>query len=275
MGKSLILGFFDGVHLAHQAVIRSAVEFSKDSMLITLKNFHKKSDFILSRQDSIEKIRSLGVREIVELDFAQISAMTALDFLSMLVRDYSPASISTGFNYTFGVNKSGNSELLEANQSKFGYKYFCIQPMKYENNVISSTYIKQLLEAGKIEEAERLLGSNFILEGTVKHGAELGRKIGFPTANISYPSEIVKIPYGVYKAVVNGLPAVLNWGMKPTVHNTKEPVVETHILNYSGNLYDKTIRIDVIKKIRDEKRFDNLEELKQQIDKDIQICSKL
>ena len=163
MGKSLILGFFDGVHLAHQAVIRSAVEFSKDSMLITLKNFHKKSDFILSRQDSIEKIRSLGVREIVELDFAQISAMTALDFLSMLVRDYSPASISTGFNYTFGVNKSGNSELLEANQSKFGYKYFCIPPMKYENNVISSTYIKQLLEAGKIEEAERLLGSNFIL----------------------------------------------------------------------------------------------------------------
>ena len=115
----------------------------------------------------------------------------------------------------------------------------------------------------------------FILEGEVIHGAELGRKIGFPTANINYPKEIVKIPFGVYAAQVNGMSAVLNWGMKPTVHNTELPVVETHILNYSGNLYGKTLKIELFKRIRGEKCFNNLEELKKQIDKDIQACSTL
>ena len=275
MKKSLILGFFDGVHLAHQAVIRTGVEFAEESILITLKNFHKNSDFILSRTNSIEKIKSLGVKEIVELDFSKISAMSAQDFLLMLVNNYSPVSISTGFNYTFGLNKSGNAKFLEENQIKYGYKYFCIPPMKHNNQVISSSFIKQLLQEGKLEDAVELLGSSFILEGEVIHGAELGRKIGFPTANINYPKEIVKIPFGVYAAQVNGMSAVLNWGMKPTVHNTELPVVETHILNYSGNLYGKTLKIELFKRIRGEKCFNNLEELKKQIDKDIQACSKL
>ena len=134
--------------------------------------------------------------------------------------------------------------------------------------------IKKYLQNGNIERANTLLGSNFILEGRVISGARLGRKIGFPTANINYPQDIVKIPYGVYKVKVGENIGVLNWGMKPTVHNTKEPVIEVHILNYDGNLYDKDLKAEIIKKLRDEKKFDSIEDLKVQINEDIKECLK-
>lgn len=274
MGRSLILGFFDGVHIAHQTVIRSADKFGTEKVLITLKNFNKNTNYILSRENSFEKIKSLGVKKIVELDFTEISAMPANDFIKYLAEEYSPASISTGYNYTFGHKKEGNSELLESKQKEFGYEYVCLPPQLYEGETISSTLIKKYLQNGNIERANTLLGSNFILEGRVISGARLGRKIGFPTANINYPQDIVKIPYGVYKVKVGENIGVLNWGMKPTVHNTKEPVIEVHILNYDGNLYDKDLKAEIIKKLRNEKKFDSIEDLKFQINEDIKECLK-
>ena len=110
----------------------------------------------------------------------------------------------------------------------------------FNDQIISSTLIRKLLKEGNILLANRLLGTNFMLAGTVIRGAQLGRTIGFPTANIKYTPEIVQIPFGVYSARVNNRPAVLNWGMKPTVHNTKEPIVEVHIINFDG---DCTVKI--------------------------------
>ena len=279
MKKSLVLGFFDGVHIAHQAVINTALEFSDDTVLITFKEspakyFNRAYEYILPREESVNKIKSLGVNEVIELDFSKIASLTAEEYLNFLTEKFSPASISTGFNHTFGKNKSGNSEFLEQNQKKYGYKYFCTPALEFNGEVVSSTFIKKLLREGKIEEADFLLNSSFLLEGTVIKGAQLGRTIGFPTANIKYPENIVKIPYGVYSAKIDNRHALLNWGMKPTVHNTVEPVVEAHILDFSGDLYGKKIKIEVLKKIRDEIKFPSLEELKLQIEKDIISCSK-
>ena len=274
MGNGLILGFFDGVHLAHQEVIFSAVKFSSCPILVTLKNFNKTKELILERSDSFTKIKSLGVKKIVELDFSLISSMQADDFLEFLKKEYNPISISTGFNYTFGKDRCGNSKTLEANQNKYGYKYFCIPPLKYKEDVISSTFIKQKLIAGDIHLADELLGSNFTIQGVVKKGAQIGRMIGFPTANIDYPESIVKIPYGVYYVKIGEKRGIMNWGMKPTVHNTLSPVSETHIFDFDGDLYGQELRIEILNRIRGEIKFQSLEELKKQIKKDIEACLK-
>ena len=129
-----------------------------------------------------------------------------------------------------------------------------------------------MLKCGEIEIANNLLGSNFVLEGTVIKGAQLGRTIGFPTANIEYPTGIVELPYGVYSAKVGNYRGVINWGLKPTVHNTLTPILEIHILDFSGDLYNQNLKIEVLKFIRKERKFENLEELKAQINKDVKKC---
>ena len=279
MKKSLILGFFDGVHLGHQAVIRSAAKCTKNMILITFKEspakfFNKSYEYILSRKESVKKIKALGIAEVAEFDFSKIADWSAEKYLAYIMEKYSPDSIFTGFNHTFGKNKCGNADFLEKNQTKYGYRYFCTPPLKYDGDIVSSTRIKCLLKEGAIQEANILLNSNFILEGTVIKGAQLGRTIGFPTANLCYPEDIVKIPFGVYQAKWNGKNALLNWGIKPTVHNTQEPVAEVHILDFSGDLYGQNIKIEVLNKIRDERKFNSLVELKEQIKKDAELCSK-
>lgn len=274
MENGLILGFFDGVHLAHQEVIKSAVEFSSCPILVTLKNFNKSKELILERKDSYSKIKSLGVKKIIELDFSQISGMPAEEFLDFLKKEYNPISVSTGFNYTFGKDRCGSTETLEKYQEKYAYRYFCIPPLKYKNDIISSTLIKQKLVEGDIHLANELLGSNFVLSGVVKKGAQIGRTIGFPTANIDYPKNIVKIPYGVYYVKIGNKRGIMNWGMKPTVHNTLNPVAETHIFDFDGDLYGQNIKIELLNRIRGEIKFNNLDELQQQIKKDIDECLK-
>lgn len=280
MKRGLILGFFDGVHTAHQAVIKSALDYAGEAMLITFKDspakyFNQEAEYIYTRKQSLKKIMSLGVSEVIELDFAEIANMPADEYLKFIVQKYNPISISTGYNHTFGKNKGGNSDFLAENADKFGYKYICVPPQMFNDQIISSTLIRKLLKEGNILLANRLLGTNFMLEGTVIRGAQLGRTIGFPTANIKYTPEIVQIPFGVYSARINNRPAVLNWGMKPTVHNTKEPIVEVHIINFDGDLYGKNIEIEITSKIRDEKKFNGLEELRTQIEKDVKECLKL
>lgn len=303
MNKGLILGFFDGVHLGHQEVIKSALNYADKAVLITFKNspaeyFSGNYEYIFPRKKSLSYIKEV---EVVELDFKEIATMPAEKYLEYLVNEFQPVSISTGFNHTFGFNKSGDIKLLEACQEQYGYKYFCVPAQMYKNEPISSTRIKSLLKTGDVENVNIMLGRPFSLEGEVIHGAQIGRKIGFPTANIMYPEHIVRLPFGVYGGRIKIKPltrrfvppsptkgvegllqasliyphAVINWGMKPTVNNTKEPVAEIHILGFEGDLYGQNIEVEILKKIRDEKKFESLEELKTQIKKDTEECLKL
>lgn len=277
MKTSLILGFFDGVHRGHRAVIETAQE---NPVLITFKNspaqfFHKPYKYIYSREDSLKKIKNLGVQNILELDFSSYASMPAEDYINFLVQRFAPSTISTGFNHTFGKNKGGTPDLLFKLQEKYNYKYHCVPAVVDGEDTISSTLIKDLLKRGEIERANTLLESNFILEGIVEKGAQLGRTLGFPTANITYPADIVEIPYGVYYVKIGKLRGIMNWGEKPTIDKNLKPVVEVHIFDFSKDLYGQNIRIEVLKKIREEIKFANLEDLKQQINKDINTCLEL
>lgn len=280
MSNGLVLGFFDGIHKAHRAVIESAFKHADNVIVITFDTspsvyFNQTEEYILSRRDTKNKMQSLGVNTIVEFKFSDIAKVEAEEYITMLVNKYHPVSISTGFNHTFGNDKKGNPKMLKKLSKKLDFKYECVDAVIENDEVVSSTLIKDYIRNGNVEYANTLLESNFIVDGIVIKGEQIGRTIGFPTANINYPEKIVKLPYGVYYVIVNNKKALMNWGVKPTVNNTGEPVAEIHILDFDGNLYGHYLRAEVIKQIRPEQKFDNLKELQKQIKKDIKECLKL
>lgn len=278
----LILGFFDGIHLGHRNVLKSAVSYAKKnglrSVLLTFTNspaeyFKNNTEYIYPRNYNYEIIKKLGIDFIIETDFQELVNISAEDYLKNITEKYSPKAIFTGFNYTFGKNRQGNSEFLDSQKYKYRYEYFYVNPVKLENNIISSTLIKNLLHNGETNRANTMLGQPFTIESVVIKGSQIGRTIGFPTANMVYPDKIIKIPYGVYRVNVLDRAGVLNWGIKPTLSG-KSPILEVHIPNFNEDLYGKKLTIQILNKIRDEKKFDSLEELKKQITKDTEECLK-
>lgn len=283
---SLALGFFDGVHLGHQAVINCAVDFARDndcqSAVVTFREhpycYFKGSSpkYILTLEDKYKYIEKLGVDYLIELDFAEVCKMTPMQYLQdVLVKYFSPKAISTGFNHKFGVDKTGNVMFLSDCQEKFDYIYFATPPQSIYGDVISSTAIRQFIKSGSVFMADAMLGRKFSVSGTVVKGKELGATIGYPTANIIYPLDIVEPPHGVYEVEVEIgdskiYKGLANFGVSPTVSNSGICSLETYILNYKGNLYDTDIKVSFGRFIRPEIKFSNLDELKTQIDLDIQ-----
>ena len=280
---SLALGYFDGVHIGHQAVIKNAVNFAKQnggkSAVITFKDhpccfFHGVCPkYILTREYREKFIADLGVDYLYELDFEKLAGLSAEEYLeNILIKHFSPKSISTGFNHNFGHNKTGDVKFLEQESVKYNYKYFALPPQKYDGEVISSTKIRKLLSDGQIDTANKMLGRNFIIEGTVIKGRQIGRTIGFRTANILYPLELIDIPFGVYSVLVNyasqTYQGIANFGVRPTV-NGQGALLEVHILDFERDIYGEVLEVKFIKMLRTERKFDSLDSLKQQISRDI------
>lgn len=279
---TLILGFFDGIHIGHKKVIESAVKFAKGNksktILLTFPNspaeyFNNNPAYIYERNLNYELIKRLGVSIINETNFESLVNISASDYLKYIVSEYKPRAIFTGFNYTFGKDRIGNTDFLAKGQSLYDYKYFCIDPVIIDDKVVSSTLIKELLSSGLVGDAAKLLGEPFSLKSIVIRGNQLGRTIGFPTANMVYPDNIIRLPFGVYKVETMERTAILNWGIKPTFE-AKTPMLEVYIPNFDGDLYGKELEMKLISKIRDEKRFSSLAELKLQITKDVNECLK-
>ena len=280
---ALILGFFDGVHLGHREVINQAVSYAKENasktVLITFKSspaeyFQKQCEYIFEREHSYEIMDTLGVDYLYECEFSDLVSIPAKQYLEEnLIKKFSPISISTGFNHTFGTNRQGTPQLLKQYSTIYNYEYFCVPAFIVDGETVSSTLIKSYLKVGNIERANKLLNSSFSLKLTVIKGEQLGRKLGFPTANMLYPNKIVKIPHGVYIVKTMGKSAILNWGTKPTVNGLQEGL-EVHIPNFEGDLYGQDLEIEFVKKLRDEKKFDNIETLREQITKDVEECLK-
>lgn len=276
---ALALGYFDGVHLGHQKVIKSAVDYAqnngKKSAVITFKDhpccyfYGVCPKYILSRKQREEEIAKLGVDFLYELDFNEtLAGLSAEEYLkNILIKYFSPAAISTGFNHHFGARKSGDAEFLRQHQDRF--KYFEIPPQKINNEIISSTAIRNYLNKGEIAKANEMLGKNFSISGKVIEGQKLGRKLGFRTANLIYPAEIVDIPFGVYEVQTTYGKGITNFGIRPTVSSTKKAVLETHILNFDRDIYDEEIKIEFLRMLRKEQKFNSLDELKRQITIDI------
>ena len=280
---SLALGYFDGVHIGHQAVIKNAVNYAKQnggkSAVITFKDhpccfFHGVCPkYILTREYREKFIADLGVDYLYELDFEKLAGLSAEEYLeNILIKHFSPKSISTGFNHNFGHNKTGDVKFLEEESVKYNYKYFALPPQKYDGEVISSTKIRKLLSDGQIDTANKMLGRNFIIEGTVIKGRQIGRTIGFRTANILYPIELIDIPFGVYSVLVNyasqTYQGIANFGVRPTV-NGQGALLEVHIIDFEKDIYGEVLEVKFIKMLRTERKFDSLDSLKQQISRDI------
>lgn len=283
---SLCLGFFDGIHQGHQIVIKNTVNFAKQnglkSALITfsehplclLHGFNVK--YISTLEEKLTLIEKLGIDYVYILDFnRELSQKSAYDYLKdILVENFKPKAITTGFNHYFGTKKQGNSAFLYNHQKEFGYKYFEIPPITYNNIVVSSTIIKEYLANGDILTANKLLEHKFSFKSVVQEGQKIGRTINFPTINLEYPISLIKIPYGVYSVDVEienkKYKAVANWGLKPTVNNSLTPTFEAHLLNFSQNIYGKPVKVEINDFIRNEIKFLSIKELKKQIEKDIQ-----
>lgn len=283
---SVALGFFDGLHLGHQAVICCAVNFAQEkncsAAVVTFKHHPfcylqgmKAPKYILTTAEKYRLMEGMGVDYVVELDFDKIKDLTAEEYVrDILVKYFSPSAISTGFSHYFGKNKSGNVNLLTEWQSKYNYSYFATPAKMLYGVKISSTAIRKYIQEGNVDLAEALLGRKFAIEGTVQKGKRKGHKLGFPTANIFYPLEIIQPPRGVYDVNVileNGSRhrGVANYGVCPTVTDSGITTFEVHILNFDDNLYGKDIKIEFNRKIRDEIKFENLDQLKFQITLDI------
>ena len=276
---SLALGFFDGVHAGHRAVIKSAVNYAKlhnsKSAVITFREhpccyfWGVKPKYILTRQEREKQIEALGIDYLYELNFEEISGLTAQDYLKdVLINHFTPISISTGWNHNFGCKKSGDVKFLRENSKKYGYEYFEIPAIKVDNTVVSSTKIRSFLSQGNLEKANLMLTRNFTISQEVVKGNQIGRTIGFNTANLVYPSELIELPYGVYTVQTQYGKGIANFGVRPTV-NGSYAILEVHILDFNKDIYGEILNVQFLKMLRKERKFASLEELKKQIQIDI------
>ena len=206
---SLALGLFDGVHIGHQAVIECAVDYARSiytsSAIVTFnQNPHSYLNeitpkYILTLEDKYKYLEELGIDYVIELDFAQICNMSPNEYLeNILVKYFSPMAISTGFNHKFGNARSGTVKFLSDNQDRYKYVFFATPPQAIWGDIISSSSIREFIKSGSTDMAATMLGRKFSVVGNVIKGRELGRTIGYPTANIIYPLDIIEPPYGVY-----------------------------------------------------------------------------
>lgn len=277
----LALGFFDGVHFAHQTLIKKTVELAQKngikSALITFLDspFYiltgKNPSYITLLDDKINLIQNLGVDDIYVLDFNKYKLMEADDYIhNVLIEHFHPKFIVTGFNHRFGANKKGDSKLLSSFNHDFNYVE--INPIYKNDILISSTNIKKFISDGEIELANKMLNRNFSIKGTVIKGQEIARTLGYRTANIILDNKLIKPKYGVYFGYSyyknTKYPSLINFGIRPSVDKNLVETLEVHILNFNKNLYGEELKVEFETFRRGEIKFSNIEELKNQINSD-------
>lgn len=278
------LGNFDGVHAGHRKLIEAAVAKAKEkglaSAVFTFSN-HPKSLIpgakpvknIVYREEKEALIEGLGVDYYVNIPFtAEIMQMSPEAFVKTFLHDKLNArEIFCGFNYHFGFKGEGDTKLLRILGAKYDFHVNEMKAVSIDGDVVSSTLIRNMIMAGEMEECSKYLGRNYDIGGEVVVGNKLGRTIGFPTSNIMIDESMVTPPNGVYitYCIYNGVkyPSITNVGIKPTIGSFKKNM-ETHIFNFDKELYGKKIKVEFIKKTRDEVKFRSIEELSAQIAKD-------
>ena len=290
--KSIILiGNFDGVHLGHQKLFKLANNYKKNFNLnigvLTFEPMPKmffNKDIKNFRISNINQkniiLKNLGVDFIITQKFNKKFSKIKSDFFikEILSKKLEAKYIFVSNNFRFGNKREGNVNQLIKNEKLHDYKIVKPQPLILGQKVISSTYIRSLLEKGYLKKTNKLLGRNWSIEGIVKKGRQQGKKIGFPTCNIDIKDYVIARP-GVYAVKVKRknfnkpLKAIANLGYRPTF-NQKKILLEVHIFNFSGNLYNKYLSIEFTKFIRKEKKFKNVNHLRKQIQSDLKVSKR-
>ncbi len=289
----LAIGVFDGVHRGHQAVISTSAEHAQmangtpvvvtfDPHPMKVLRPGKAPHLLTATQHKIKLIRDLGVRHLLVIKFDKAFAGTAPeDFVQQLVTHSRPLSeICVGHEWSFGKGRRGNLALLRKLGAQFDFDVVGIPAVTLRNGeLVSSTAIRHAIEAGDLTKAAEMLGRDYTILGTVVRGEDLGKKIGFPTANLSAHSEQFP-PDGVYfaHARLDGIvyPGVVNLGYRPTVSSDKsERVLEIHLLDFDHDIYGKDIEVRFVRYLRPEQKFENVDALARQIELDVQQARKL
>lgn len=278
----LALGFFDGVHLGHGALLRACREMADrlgaHAGVVTFSDHPdtlvsgSSPELICGRQDKISLMKTLyGMETVIFLPFdRRMMTMPWQEFFHLLRRRHHAVGLVCGEDFRFGDRGAGSAALLRQICRENGMECAVIPRQRLEGTVISSTYIRELLKRGEMERACRFLGHPHLLSGCVVRGQRIGRTIGIPTANLIPPEGLVMLRFGVYacKAFFDGIlhPAVVNIGTRPTVHG-EGVTVEAWIPDYFGDLYDREITLCFYRFLRPEKKFDSLAELQAEIEK--------
>lgn len=280
----IALGNFDGVHRGHQEIINRTVKSAEAAGLKSaVFTFSNHTRTLLEKVPTVKNINypeekaaimeSMGVNYLFNIPFTpEILQMSPEDFIDkILVEKFRIREAYCGFNYHFGHKAAGTPEVLMREGMKKGFGIHVQEPFKINDIVVSSTYIRQLIEEGRMEECAEFMGRLYSIGGEVVVGNKLGRTIGFPTSNVMIDENMASPSNGVYTTycIYNGVkyPSITNVGVKPTI-GTYNKNVETHIFNFDKELYGKQIKVEFIKKTRPEMKFGSVEELSRQIKND-------
>ena len=287
-GTVIALGNFDGVHKGHQELIARTVNeagaahlksavftFSNHPRNILSKGQKVKS--ILYPDEKIEIIGNLGVDYMFNIQFDEkMQRLNAVEFIDkLLLLKLKMREAYCGFNYKFGFKASGNVEILMRESIRKHFGIHVLEPVKVDGETVSSTFIRKLIEEGEVESCERLMGRHYAVGGEVVVGNKLGKSIGFPTSNLIVDESMVSPANGVYFTYCTykgkRYPSVTNVGVRPTIGNFHKNM-ETHIFDFDSELYGKKIRVEFLKKTRDEKKFESIDELAAQIGRDCMLA---
>lgn len=285
------IGVFDGVHLGHQAVISTSARHARAArgtpVVLTFDPHPAKvlrpqdaPHLLTATQHKIALIRDLGVAHLLVLHFdLEFASTPPEEFVRRLVRHARPLrQICVGHEWSFGKNRAGNLALLQKLGAEHHFEVIGIKPITVDGTVVSSTVIRTAVEKGDFGRAARMLGREYTILGTVKRGAQLGRKLGFPTANLSAHSEQFP-PNGVYaaEAKLNGsaLRGIANLGYRPTVESARpERLLELHLFDLSEEIYDEDVEVRFVRYLRPERKFENTETLAAQIARDVEEAKR-
>ena len=281
----LTIGTFDGIHEGHKVLFKKLKQYSSENNLrnvvVTFYPHPKlivsdyKIKLLTTLDEKSELLSQLGIENLLVLEFSkEFSQQSSEEFITNVIcNKIGVKHVIIGHDHKFGKNRSGNdNELIELG-SKNNFTVECVGPVKNDEEIISSTKIRRAILDGNIEKANEFLGRNYCFHGIVVKGVARGTILGFPTANIEVENEHKLIPKnGVYvvKALVEDevVYGVMNIGLRPTFADTLSVVIEAHLFEFNRDVYGETIRIELLKRIRDEKKFNNKEELIYQIGKD-------
>lgn len=283
------IGNFDGIHKGHIKLIKEAVKEAKTknykSVVFTFEN-HPMRYFradsikhIITNEEKVKIFENLGVDIVFMIPFDEyMTKISATDFVKTILHDKLKCKmVIVGHDFTFARNKEGNASLLESLGKNYNMKVKVIEPIKIKGRRVSSSYIRNLINDGNVSEIKDFLGRNYFLEGEVIHARKIGRTIGFPTANLKAEDKLIIPKNGIYAVKVYIKNKVYygatNIGYNPTV-NGKALSIETNIIDFDEEIYGEIIKVEFLDRIRDEKKFNSLDELKSQLRKDVNFVYK-
>jgi riboflavin kinase/FMN adenylyltransferase len=287
----LALGNFDGLHRGHLKIVervrRGAAEHGGTPMAMTFDPHpprvvrpDKAPPLLMTLPQRLDALERAGMRAVAVVRFTrELSQWEPETFVRAVLVDWLHVSeVWVGANFLFGHDRSGNFSLLRTLGQRYGFRADKIDPVRYKEFVVSSTRIRRLVAEGRVDEAGALLGHSYALAGTIVEGRRRGRELGFPTANLRTDNELIP-PHGVYATTlsVDGIvhAAITNVGVNPTFGDNGGTTIETHVLNYNRELYGQRVQLGFVQRLRDERRFDDVDALRAQIEADCRRAERL